>query len=60
MTRRDETGPAPERRERLLILGAAGRDFHDFNVVFRSDPYIPFQYPGQRALPKINGQQAQA
>ena len=25
-------------RERVLILGAAGRDFHDFNVVFRDDP----------------------
>jgi predicted GTPase len=24
-------------RERVLILGAAGRDFHDFNVVFRDD-----------------------
>ena len=23
---------------RVLILGAAGRDFHDFNVVFRDDP----------------------
>lgn len=23
---------------RVLILGAAGRDFHDFNVVFRNDP----------------------
>jgi predicted GTPase len=23
--------------ERVLILGAAGRDFHDFNVVFRDD-----------------------
>ena len=23
---------------RILILGAAGRDFHDFNVVFRDDP----------------------
>ena len=29
-------------------------------VVFRSDPYIPFQWPGQRALPKLDGQQAQA
>ena len=29
-------------------------------VVFRSDPYIPFQWPGQRALPKIAGQQPQA
>ena len=25
-------------RERILILGAAGRDFHNFNVVFREDP----------------------
>jgi len=24
-------------RERILILGAAGRDFHDFNVVFRDN-----------------------
>jgi predicted GTPase len=23
--------------ERLLVMGAAGRDFHDFNVVFRGD-----------------------
>ena len=25
-------------RRRILILGAAGRDFHDFNCVFRADP----------------------
>lgn len=25
-------------RRRVLILGAAGRDFHDFNVVYRDDP----------------------
>jgi len=25
-------------KRRILILGAAGRDFHNFNVVFRSDP----------------------
>jgi predicted GTPase len=24
--------------QRVLILGAAGRDFHDFNMVFRNDP----------------------
>jgi predicted GTPase len=24
-------------RERILIIGAAGRDFHDFNVVFRDN-----------------------
>ena len=27
--------PSPRR---VLILGAAGRDFHDFNIVFRDDP----------------------
>ena len=25
-------------RTRVVILGAAGRDFHDFNLVFRDDP----------------------
>jgi len=24
--------------QRILIMGAAGRDFHDFNVVYRDDP----------------------
>ena len=24
-------------RERVLIMGAAGRDFHNFNVVYRND-----------------------
>lgn len=27
-------------RRRILILGAAGRDFHDFNLVFRDDPTV--------------------
>src|SRR4029079_14621467 len=27
-------------RTRTLIMGAAGRDFHDFNVVFRDDPAV--------------------
>ena len=26
--------------ERIVILGAAGRDFHDFNVVYRDDPTV--------------------
>lgn len=26
------------KRTRILILGAAGRDFHNFNVAYRSDP----------------------
>jgi predicted GTPase len=25
---------------RVVIMGAAGRDFHDFNVVYRSDPSV--------------------
>ena len=27
-----------EERRRVLIMGAAGRDFHNFNVAFRADP----------------------
>ncbi len=26
--------------ERILIMGAAGRDFHDFNVVYRGNPAV--------------------
>ena len=26
---------------RIIIMGAAGRDFHNFNVVFRDDPREP-------------------
>lgn len=28
----------PQKRRKVLILGAAGRDFHDFNLVYRDDP----------------------
>jgi len=31
------TGGGTARRTRVLILGAAGRDFHNFNTVFRDD-----------------------
>jgi predicted GTPase len=27
-----------ERRSRIVIMGAAGRDFHNFNMVYRDDP----------------------
>ena len=27
-------------RERVVIMGAAGRDFHVFNVVYRGDPAV--------------------
>ena len=49
--------PAPERG--VVILGAAGRDFHNFNVVYRDDPtarvvaFTAAQIPGieQRRYP---------
>lgn len=28
------------KRERVIIMGAAGRDFHNFNVCFRDDPRV--------------------
>jgi predicted GTPase len=30
--------PDGTRRRRIVIMGAAGRDFHNFNVVYRDDP----------------------
>ena len=51
-------------RRRTLILGAAGRDFHDFNVVFRDDPgtevvaFTAAQIPGiggRRYPPELAG-----
>jgi len=33
------TGGPPSRR-RIVLLGAAGRDFHVFNTVFRADPAV--------------------
>ena len=31
--------PTPPGRERVVIMGAAGRDFHNFNVVYRDDKH---------------------
>ncbi|MEI7742287.1 MAG: cyclic 2,3-diphosphoglycerate synthase [Chloroflexota bacterium] len=50
--------------ERVLIMGAAGRDFHDFNVVYRDDPafkvvaFTATQIPGiadRRYPPELAG-----
>ena len=27
-----------EAMRKVIIMGAGGRDFHDYNVVFRNDP----------------------
>ncbi len=51
-------------RRRVLILGAAGRDFHDFNMVYRDDPttlvvaFTAAQIPGiagRRYPPELAG-----
>ncbi|WP_270934742.1 cyclic 2,3-diphosphoglycerate synthase [Falsiroseomonas oryzae] len=51
-------------RQRVLILGAAGRDFHDFNLVYRDDPtqevvaFTAAQIPGiagRRYPPELAG-----
>jgi predicted GTPase len=53
------------RTERVLIMGAAGRDFHDFNVVYRDDPdvevvaFTATQIPGiadRRYPPELAGE----
>jgi predicted GTPase len=38
MTSPARAAALPATPRRVLILGAAGRDFHNFNVVFRDDP----------------------
>jgi predicted GTPase len=46
----------PDRpRTRTLILGAAGRDFHNFNVVFRGDPSVEVIAFTATQIPGISG-----
>ncbi|HXK23595.1 MAG TPA: GTP-binding protein [Myxococcota bacterium] len=42
-------------RTRILILGAAGRDFHDFNVVHRDDPSVEVVAFTATQIPGISG-----
>jgi predicted GTPase len=42
-------------RERIVILGAAGRDFHDFNVVFRADSNVEVVAFTATQIPEIAG-----
>lgn len=46
---------APVTRTRVVILGAAGRDFHDFNVVFRDDPTTEVVAFTATQIPDIEG-----
>ena len=43
------------RGERIVILGAAGRDFHDFNVVYRDDPAVQVVAFTATQIPGIAG-----
>ena len=40
---------------RVVILGAAGRDFHNFNVVYRDDPGVHVVAFTQAQIPGISG-----
>jgi len=42
-------------RRRVLILGAAGRDFHNFNVIFRDNPDFEVVAFTATQIPKIDG-----
>lgn len=42
-------------RRKVVILGAAGRDFHDFNVVYRSDPSVEVIAFTAAQIPDIDG-----
>jgi len=47
--------PDRPRAARVLILGAAGRDFHNFNVVYRDDPSIDVVAFTAAQIPGIEG-----
>ena len=40
---------------RVIIMGAAGRDFHDFNIVFRDDPGVEVVAFTATQIPNIEG-----
>ena len=42
-------------RRRIIIMGAAGRDFHNFNVVFRDDPASEVVCFTATQIPNISG-----
>lgn len=56
--------PTPPSGERVVIMGAAGRDFHNFNMLYRNDPatrivaFTAAQIPGiagRRYPPELAG-----
>ena len=45
----------PLRPQRIVIAGAAGRDFHDFNTVFRDDDRFRVVAFTATQIPNIEG-----
>ena len=46
-----------EHTAKVLIMGAAGRDFHNFNVVFRDNPHYQVVAFTATQIPNIEGRQ---
>lgn len=46
---------APRARRRVVIMGAAGRDFHNFNTAFRGDPSVEVVAFTATQIPYIAG-----
>ncbi len=42
-------------KKRVLIMGAAGRDFHNFNTVYRNDPTVEVVAFTATQIPNIDG-----
>ncbi len=47
--------PAQQHTYRVLIMGAAGRDFHNFNMVYRDDPTSSVVAFTATQIPQIAG-----
>ena len=55
MSTTSSTSPSPQSPRTVVILGAAGRDFHNFNVVFRGDPAYRVVAFTATQIPDIEG-----
>jgi len=42
-------------KQRVLIMGAAGRDFHNFNTIFRDNPDYEIVTFTATQIPNIEG-----
>lgn len=47
--------PTSAKKRNVIIIGAAGRDFHDFNVLFRSNPTAEVVAFTAAQIPDIDG-----